>query len=238
MVPGRYDRPDSMSVMSTLPDLIGVCGYARSGKTTLADWLKSERGFTVLAPSLTIRASLHALNPIVGSSTSGGCEYPIRVADLIADPLDEAEWDTAKAGPFGRELRVLLQRLGGEASRQIVGDDVWIASVVADAEQIVAAGGKVVVPSIRYGNEADAVLNAGVIVRVLRDGTGPVNDHPSETAMDDYPVHAAILNDGTADQLGRCVEAVLSQMSEPVVTVAEAIERALAVETFTTRLVA
>lgn len=51
-------------------------------------------------------------------------------------------------------------------------------------------------------DEVDAILvRNGILVRIKRPGVGPVNDHASETAIDDALCDAEVVNDGTPQEL-------------------------------------
>ena len=55
---------------------------------------------------------------------------------------------------------------------------------------------------VRFPNEAEAITSAGgILVRVVRPGHETADAHPSETAMDGYPVHVQVVNDGSLEQL-------------------------------------
>lgn len=54
---------------------------------------------------------------------------------------------------------------------------------------------KWVITDTRFPNEADAIKQkGGILIRVTRLGVGPVNDHPSETALDDYDEDYVVSN--------------------------------------------
>jgi hypothetical protein len=91
--------------------IVGISGYARSGKDTLGGALV-EQGFIRAAFADTIRASLLALNPLVIET--------FRVKDLV----DQLGWDKAKNQY--PEMRALLQRMGKEVGRDIAGNNFWL----------------------------------------------------------------------------------------------------------------
>jgi hypothetical protein len=192
--------------------VIGICGYGRSGKDTAANHLIQSHAFSHYSVGQPMKEAMVLLDPIIG--VHGG--HVVRITDVVTDVTDQAQWDEAKDGPYGEEVRVFLQVLGNEASRQILYEDVWADVAERRCATMVAEGRSVVVSSVRFPNEARAIERAGgKIIRVVRPGFGPVNDHPSETAMDDYPVYAEILNDGTIEDLGERVDLILRKLLTP-----------------------
>ena len=77
--------------------IIGLTGYARSGKDSVAKVLVDHYGFIRLAFADPIRDLLLEVNPILDKGN--------RLSSLV----DEYGWDIAKAQP---EVRRLLQTLG------------------------------------------------------------------------------------------------------------------------------
>lgn len=184
-------------------EIIGLSGYARSGKDEAAKILVEEFGFTRVAFADKLREVLYALNPIV--SKSGDFE-----ADFNGEPLylqtviDHYGWDGYKESPFGPEIRRLLQRLGTEAGRQALWDTIWIDATLTGFD----ADAKVVVSDARFFNEFDAIRErGGEIWRIEREGVGPTNNHPSETEAVDYPYFATYIhNDGTLEDYRKSVK--------------------------------
>lgn len=173
--------------------IIGLSGYARSGKDTAAAALVAI-GFTRVAFADVLRQFLYKLNPIVEGYYSAELHRPPRVADVI----DKYGWDSYKQTSHGKEIRELLQRLGTECGRELIGDSVWIDAALGDSH----LGYNVVVTDVRFENEAEAIRDRdGIVVRIERPGVGPANAHPSETALDDWPFDYIVGNTSTVDVL-------------------------------------
>ena len=165
--------------------IIGLSGYAQSGKDTAAELLCLNYDFKRIAFADAIRESISRLNPMLGNG--------IRVGEMAED----YGWDVAKNNP---EVRRLLQVMGTEVGRQLFGDDVWIDIVMrqidANPEQ------NWVVTDVRFPNEANAIKSrSGYMLRVNRLNHHAVNNHASEHAMDNYMFDNVIFNDGTLDDL-------------------------------------
>ena len=169
--------------------ILGVCGFAQSGKDTAAGFL-IERGWKRLAFADALRDSVYRLNPIV-LSWPGISDWPgfshVRVQDIV----DNLGWDVAKVEY--PEIRQLLQRMGTEVGRGIYGESFWVDRVLAQIEP----GQNYVITDVRFPNEVEAVRSVGgVIYRIYREGVGAVNGHISDTGVDDLEIDGILLNDG------------------------------------------
>lgn len=178
--------------------LIGLTGYAQSGKDTAAAFLV-EHGWTRVAFADKLRAFAAAVNPIV--KTDVGYE---RLVDIIA----YQGWDLAKQNP---EIRRLLQVIGTDAGRVLLGQNVWVDA----AMQGLSGTADVVFTDVRFPNEAAAILDrGGVMVRITRPGVRAVNSHISEHALDDLDC-PVVMNDSTPEVLaGRMLEVVADALCD------------------------
>lgn len=178
--------------------LIGLSGYARSGKDEAAKVLVEEYGFKRIAFADKLRDFLYALNPIICSDLDHYEFWTVQQA------IDFYGWDGYKATEWGTEIRGLLQRLGTEAGRNTLWDSIWIDAALHD----LSPEGKYVITDARFPNEADAVVSrGGSLVRITRHGVGPANPHPSETSLDDYNFTHRLNNNGTLADFKRSVRA-------------------------------
>lgn len=127
-------------------------------------------------------------------------------------------------------VRELLQRVGTEAMRDNVHEDVWVNALFADYKPTynikhsitVDTAPNWIITDVRFPNEADAIKKrGGLVVRVERynlDGSdygwgNPASDHPSETSLDDYDFDYRILNNGTIDDLVLRVKEFLTKFN-------------------------
>lgn len=151
------------------PSIIGLSGYAQAGKDSIGAVLVAEYGFERISFADALKDMLYALNP------------RLDVDWRIANQVDSYGWERAKS--VDPEVRRLLQRLGTEAGRNVLGADIWVQT----AMKKVKPGGKYVFTDVRFPNEAEAIRAlSGQMWRVTRDNHAPANDHPSETALDGY----------------------------------------------------
>lgn len=172
-------------------EIIGLSGYARSGKDEAAKVLVEKFGFVQVAFADKLREVLYQLNPVVDMGFDDDIDLePIYLQEVI----DQTGWDGYKETDHGPEIRRLLQRLGTEAGRQTLWDTIWIDAAFAGLPD----DAKVVVSDARFFNEFDAIRErGGKIWRIERPGVGPVSDHPSETEAPKYEHFAyTIWNDG------------------------------------------
>ena len=155
------------------PVVIGLMGYARSGKDTVAEFL-AHHGYERRAFADGVRSLAYLTDP------------------SIAYLVDKRGWEGAKSSP---SVRGTLQNLG-VACREVFGEDVWVDLALRDLPRLT------VVTDVRFPNEAAAIrAKGGVLWRVIRSGTGPVNDHISETALDDTKPDVLIRNNGSLADL-------------------------------------
>ncbi len=184
--------------------IIAMSGYAQSGKDTAAAVLVEKYGFVRYAFATALKEMVYRLNPIVLTEMTpdnlphGGPE-PYLVTHRVQDYVDMHGWEQAKKVP---EIRRLLQVMGTEAGRQVLGDNIWVDAVMNK----ITGEDHVVVTDCRFPNEAEAVKVAGgFVVRVDRPGVEAVNAHPSETALDGWNFDAYINNYGTLEDLNEYV---------------------------------
>jgi hypothetical protein len=163
--------------------LIGLCGYAQSGKDTLGALLVRHNAFERRAFADPMRQMLYAMNPFVLTYEETGQPNLKRVRAIV----DTYGWEYAKKHS---EVRDLLQRLGTEGGRDILGDDVWVEALFHRPYE------DLVITDVRFQNEADAIhARGGTILRVVRDGVSAANSHISEFSYNDQD--HIIFNDGT-----------------------------------------
>jgi hypothetical protein len=166
--------------------IIGLTGYARSGKDTVANILVDNYKYNRLAFADKIRQLLTEIDPILENG------------QRLSSTLEEYGWDIAKAKP---EVRRLLQTLGVGA-RKMFGDNFWVDRALGEVAPANYYLYNFVVTDVRFKNEADKIkTKGGQIWRVKRLGVGAVNNHVSESEMDDYKVDQILINNGTIEDL-------------------------------------
>ena len=162
--------------------IIGLMGYAGSGKDEVAKILVNQFNFERHAFADKIRDMLYDMNPMAGGE-------PIQLR------VDADGWDKAKQHP---EVRRLMQKLG-VAARDHLGESIWVTSALKNMGSL---GTRYVITDVRFLNEVNMVKGfGGEIWRIERPGIGPVNNHISETELDNISADRTLLNSGTLDDL-------------------------------------
>ena len=177
--------------------IIGLSGYAQSGKDTVADYLVNKYGFKKVSFADPIRKALYILNPKVDIADMRGVQ--------LASAVDGLGWENVKAD--SPDTRELLQRMGTEVGREMFGEDFWVSQglLVANEHR------NVVFADTRFVNEANAIrTEGGQIWRISKFGTDPVNDHPSEVALDDYQFDWSIWNNWDIPSLHAYVDTIMA----------------------------
>lgn len=160
--------------------IIGLAGYAGSGKDTLGKVLTSVHGFERIAFADKVRDLALRINPVIADS--GGNLCPLSAV------VETRGWDEAKREPAVREM---LQRIGASV-RDIIDPDAWLDAATRD----MLYGKNYVITDVRYPNEVECVRDmGGVIWWVRREGVGPVNSHESENSIN--PSDADLIVDNT-----------------------------------------
>lgn len=176
-------------------EVLGLSGYARSGKDTVADHLVETQGYTRISFADPMREALVALDPVIHL---GG--YPIGVAAAVR----MVGWEKLKG--MSSDIRPLMQRFGTEVGRAMFGENFWVELALSR----IPDGSKVVFADVRFPNEADAIRDlGGEIWRIERSGVEAVNAHVSERALDDYTFDATITNAGTLEDLYAAADALI-----------------------------
>jgi hypothetical protein len=97
------------------------------------------------------------------------------------------------------DFRLMLQAWGN-GKRDIIDRNYWINKVVVELNYTHAD--IIVIPDVRYKNEADIINTlGGHLLRVNRMNGHTTDSHPSEIDLDDYKFQHVIQNDGTLDDL-------------------------------------
>lgn len=188
--------------MNTLPRvstrLIGLGGYACVGKDETARVL-ARNGWSTTYMSEPLERALLALNPYV---LMPGQE--IYDAQRYSAIHAQVGYDASKKIP---EVRRLLQALGTEVGRNILGPDVWVDAMIRTVRSRPTQNWAV--SGIRFPNELAAIKrNAGVTVWVTRPGYGPVNGHPSDNTLSEIDFDLTLENSGTLEDLAQTVERI------------------------------
>jgi hypothetical protein len=157
--------------------VIGITGYKKSGKTTVAEQLR-----------------LLALP---------ACSYHINFADAVKNEVCVAfrisrEYLEAHKDNY----RLILQGVGTDVGRKLRGETYWIQKWLETLNKLPLPLPELIVCSdLRFLNEAEAIRQlGGKIIRVYRQGTGS-DGHASETELDRIECDYELVNNGSLDDL-------------------------------------
>lgn len=163
------------------PRLIGLTGQAGAGKNLAAS----------MVPEATL---LHFADPIYAMLSV--------MLEISIDTLRDRAYKETRIQWLGKSPRELLQTLGTEWGRQLVGEDVWLTIAARRVDEALEDG-PVVLADLRFDNEAEFVRSRGgqvwEIVRPADAGIG--GDHSSEAGIRRELVDATLVNDGTPESL-------------------------------------
>lgn len=182
--------------------LIGLCGYAGCGKDTAAQVLIDEFQFQRVAFADPIKQALLALDPLVPSDTD---EAPERLSTFAQN----RPWAEVKEYP---EVRRLMQVLGTEVGRNLFDPDIWV-KLAANKLASTLSVGSTVVTDVRFPNEARLIKrHGGVLVRLTRPSFGPVNEHVSDRASENWTYDYQISNEDDVSDLYQKMRDLVSQL--------------------------
>lgn len=197
--------------------VIGLSGFAQSGKTTAALYLEQKYGVRRKHIAEPLRAMLAVLLKANGMS-----------ADMITRYL-EGDLKESMIPELGVTSRYAQITLGTEWGRELVDQDLWANTWAAGIED----GGSVMNDSVRFPNEEQAIHQlGGFTILIKRPGTKPVKfswgwigeklydwfgvlwgAHDSERTdllKPDYVIH----NDSTVEQLYADIDAAIAHWEE------------------------
>lgn len=143
--------------VSTPMRLIGITGPARAGKDTLASYL---------------------LDNLSDDWSRSSFADPLKemLRAIGVDCSDDAK--AVVRDDYGVTPRHMMQTLGTEWGRHMIDGDIWVKAFAR-----LNAGKCVIVPDVRFENEAELVREHGVLIHLVGRG-GIEGSHVSENAIE------------------------------------------------------
>ena len=155
-----------MNTKNSFPNIVGLSGYAQSGKSTVSDFLVKANGYTRI-------------------KFADGLKNMLRVIGLTEVQIEGEEKETPCKLLCDQTPRYAMQTLGTEWGRRIIGEDLWVNIWEYLTSAALVTGKRVVVDDIRFLNELYAVQRlGGMVIRITRPGYGPLNPHLSESSLE------------------------------------------------------
>lgn len=166
--------------------LIGLTGFARTGKSTAAAHLVEEHGLEGYAFANPIREALAAMFNLDASDFEGA-----KKEELIP-------W-------LGRSPLQLMQLLGTEWGRHMISANLWLDLAEQRLDGLADSVGDTpgfVISDVRFENEAAFIRErGGVMVHMQRNDASPVSAHSSEDGVAMHPQDLIVRNNGTIREL-------------------------------------
>lgn len=175
--------------------LIGLGGKAGAGKDEVADILVNAYDFEKLGMSDPLNEALLTLDPLVPRRWRRAERYSVLHARV--------GYVKAKRNP---EVRRLLQTLGTDVVRNMIGRDTWVNIASEKIEALLEEGIDVVLTAARFINEVDMVRRLGGVLiyidRPEQDFINMVNGtHEAEQSVSPVFFDKRLSNNGTLQQL-------------------------------------
>lgn len=141
--------------------LIGIVGFAGSGKGSVSDILRDRWGFSKIAFADSVKDAVSTIFQWPRELLEGDTDASREFRETL-DP-----WWSQKLG-YNVTPRSMLQRMGTEAGRKIFHEDIWLLNVSRKIN-LLTKDARVVIPDARFPNEIDFIRKSGgKIVRVIR----------------------------------------------------------------------
>lgn len=151
--------------------LIGICGYAGAGKTTVCE----------TAINIDKRGAQFVR---IGFSDPMYKMLSVLVSDEILG--DKSRWNEPRPELCNRSVRHAMVTLGTEWGREQIGNALWTQYAMARADAIAASGRIAIIDNVRFHSEAAAIIAAdGALIAMHRPGLTPNRSHSSEAAIFD-----------------------------------------------------
>lgn len=164
--------------------IIGIAGHARSGKDTVAQFIRQEYQCMQYAFAEPLKNMLKAIG--------------LEEHELNGWRKDETNND------FQSTPRHMMQTLGTEWGRDTINDNIWVIAAEKRLKHMhsINPAATILITDVRFQNEADFVRKHGFLIHMHRsikriDGSIHRSENPLSVKSTDH----IIINDGDLDQL-------------------------------------
>ena len=190
--------------------IIGICGLIGSGKGTVADILVEQHNFEKLSFADKLKD---------GVSSVFGWNRQMLEGDTDDSRKWREETDKFWTEETGETItpRLILQLFGTDCMRNGFFDGIWVSLV--KQELLKNKDKNIVIPDVRFENEAKMIRSLGGKIcqvrrgpdplwfRLYKDlGQEPTDVHKSEWAWANVQMDYILANDGTPDDLKNLVK--------------------------------
>ncbi len=156
-VPNLWRRDEKKVEAASKMRLIGIAGPARAGKDTLCSYMLDN------LDGIWLRSSF--ADPLKEMLRAIGVDCSDEAKAVVSDD-------------YGVTPRHMMQTLGTEWGRNLIDGDIWVKAFAR-----LNAGKCVIVPDVRFENEANLVREHGVLIHLVGRG-GIEGNHVSESAIE------------------------------------------------------
>ena len=182
--------------------VVGLTGYARSGKDTVANHLVAEHGFVPYSFASPLKEIVRELDPLCDSWGE-----PYRLSAVFRD-CDDNEDQVKRYAP---EYRRVLEVLGTKCLRSR-DPDIWVNML--SKKLLAERPERAVITDVRFPNEAGLLRmfnhsplpDAAELWRVHRPGFIPLAPTEPESHIHDLPVDRILTNDRTIEDLHKLTD--------------------------------
>lgn len=152
--------------------IIGLTGFKGCGKSTVAEIMRENYGYTRHSFAQPIKDMLRAMG-------------------LSNDELYDPKLKEVVIPEFGKSPRELMQLLGTEFGRFMIKSTIWVDATMRK----INPEENIVIDDVRFPNEAAAIhARGGKIVRIVRENLEQGDSHISEKGLDSEQIDYEIRN--------------------------------------------
>lgn len=190
--------------------VIGLGGYLRSGKDTVADHLVKHYGYTKLFMSDPLNQAMLTLNPwVYVPDLYRYGRFQNESGETVALPNEFERYQTVhealgytEAKKLG-EVRRFLQKLGTDVGREMIDKELWTKLASKSIAKVLLDGGRVVITGMRFPNELGMISNLdGTNLWVHRSGLeAAASVHASENSVQPQDFDQIIYNSANLQTL-------------------------------------
>lgn len=162
---------DDPECFTHAPVVIGLTGPAGCGKSTIAQHLVAQDGFTRVRFAEPLKLMLRAYLEHCGAE-------PELIERMIEGDLKE----TPSALLVGRTPRHAMQTLGTEWGRMCIDEHLWTSAAAMRVHRL-RRHTNIVIDDVRFENEADTVRHMGGKVVMITGRGGIPGNHASESGV-------------------------------------------------------
>lgn len=183
-------------------EIVGLCGFKDSGKSTVAKHLVDNYGFVEITMAKPLKDITSIIYGFDRDMLEGDTEEKRHLRETIRDPI------------WGRTGREALQYLGTDVIRTYHDTETWVKIAMREVKKIVSSGKSVVISDLRFINEYSQIINIGGNVWEISRRNFTDQDiesmHSSEKSFLAFPsTHQQIKNHGTIDELKHTIDKIM-----------------------------